>query len=455
VVDGTQDAAHRRGGFLRSAFPLIWLNDRRVGRTSLFGAGARFVTPRRSWHHEETTMTRPARFMRCGALAAALIAAAAVPVPAAAQEADGLYTQLYAFTPAEASFAHGRLLALSGGRLLGTGYVGGEFGRGSIFELKQATNEFTVLHSFAGGAGDGANPRAGVVAGPDGKLWGTTEFGGKGDHGTIYKLAHDGRMTIVHRFGKDVGGGRGPIGALTLASDGLLYGTTSQGGPGNRGMVFRIEADQSITTLWAFAGAGAPTYSVGRLLEASDGLLYGTTNYGGASDSGTVFSLAKDGSAQRVLHSFDSSDGYAPAGGVIEASDGHLYGTTRQGGPDGFGVIYRIDRDGSNFAVIHSFAGAPADGNFPAGELLENSPGVFIGTTQSGGNKNLGMVFQFLADGDMTILHSFTGAPTQRGYVDGSNPNTGVTPLWNGVVVGVTGRGGPDDAGTIFKLKVR
>lgn len=387
------------------------------------------------------------------ALGTALLAGAA-PDFAAAQAPQGRYTQLHAFTAAEGSSFTGRLLALPDGRLVGTAPAGGEFGRGTIVVLKRGAAAARVLHSFSGKPADGDKPVAGLVVGPDGQLWGTTQYGGRGNAGTIFRVGPGGRLHIVHMFGRDVGGGSGPVTSLTLASDGFLYGTTYGGGPSGRGTVFRLEADGSVTTLWAM-GPGEARALQGRLMQGSDGLLYGTSSFGGANERGTVFSLATDGSARRILHSFSGADGWDGAGGVIEAGDGLLYGTTSLGGAFDLGAAFRLARDGSGFTLLHSFTRSRDDGWGPFGELIETSPGVFVGTTALGGRFDAGTVFQMLAGGEVTLLHTFTGRPKPDGKVDGSAPFATLTPLGTETLLGVTQSGGVNGAGTVFKLHAK
>jgi len=387
------------------------------------------------------------------ALAVALIGYAATSGTALAQVPEGRYKQVHAFTPAEGEQPTGRLLVLPDGRVVGTASFGGEFGLGTLYQLKPGTGTFEVLHSFAGGDDDGASPVAGLVAGPDGNLWGVTQFGGKDDAGTIYRLQPDGRVHIVHMFGKDRRGGRAPVAALTLASDGLLYGTTQEGGPNGFGTVFRLESDASVTILWGMS-VGGPVTPTAPLLQASDGLLYGTSVEGGSAGLGTLFSLAPDGTGQRVLVSFTGTDGLGPRGGMIEASDGLLYGATNKGGKFNCGAVYRLARDGSGYTVIHSFTTRHQEAFNPFGELLETSPGVFLGTSTQGGHRGEGTVYQVLSSGKFTSVYEFT-ARRRAGYIDGSTPATTLTLAGDGSVIGVTQSGGAAGDGTIFRMRPR
>ena len=161
--------------------------------------------------------------------------------------------------------------------------VGGSFRMGSVFVLTPKTSggcEFATLYSFRGG--DGASPRSALVQGPDGYLYGTTANGGAYDAGTVFRIDAAGNLVTLHSFFSPYG----PSAALTLASDGNLYGV-SHGG------IFRITVSGLQTTIhtWgSFVGDGA--YAEAPLVQAADGNLYGTTTQGGANGLGVVYRTA-------------------------------------------------------------------------------------------------------------------------------------------------------------------
>src|SRR5438105_4735880 len=176
--------------------------------------------------------------------------------------------------------------------------------------------------------------------------------------------------------------------ALIQGSDGALYGTTEIGT--NAGTIFKVNRDGTgYRVLYNFKGIGGDgTYPVRGVVEGGDGALYGTTALGGAYDNGTVFKLNKDGSGYKVLHSFSGypDDGGAPdlepycANELLIGSDGSIYGTTDRGGTYDWGTAFKLNKDGSGYAVLYSF-GRPADdgihdyGLFPCGGLIEGSDG--------------------------------------------------------------------------------
>ena len=199
---------------------------------------------------------------------------------------------------------------------------------------------FTVLQSLQTNGFAGPH---GVIEGSDGNLYGTTRFGGAFGYGTVFKVAKDGTgFTLLQSFEFGVGtNGALPYAGVIDGNDGNLYGTTTSGGVFDNGTLFKIAKDATgFTSLQSFEyglSANGATPQAG-VIEGSDGTLYGTTTYGGPFDDGTVFKIAKDGTGFTMLQSFQSdvsTNGAAPNAGVIEGSDGSLYGTTTSGGAYG------------------------------------------------------------------------------------------------------------------------
>lgn len=136
-------------------------------------------------------------------------------------------------------------------------------------------------------------------------------------------------------------------------------------------------------------------YPAAEVIEASDGVLYGTTINGGINNAGIVFKLNKDGTGFMVLHEFDGSDGSDPFADLVEGSDGALYGTTTVGGPQiNGGVVFKVNKDGTGFMILHDFDGS--HGAYPYAGLVEASDGAFYGTTYNGGppRNDGGVVFR-------------------------------------------------------------
>ena len=300
----------------------------------------------------------------------------------------------------------------------------------------------TAVHTFTGG--DGGEPEAAVIQANDGNLYGTTSSSnGTGTDGTVFMVSTDGTgFQTVHLFTDAEG--TVPEAALLQASDGNLYGTTLKGGADGGGTVFEVSTDgTAFQSVHSFIGPDGAFPEAG-LLQASDGNLYGTTYSGGANGNGTVFEVSTDGTTFQTLHSFNFNDGKRPEVGLLQASDGYLYGATNQGGANGNGTVFKVSTDGTTFQTLHSFTSA--DGGFPEAGLLQASDGNLYGTTNQGGATGEGTVFKVSTDG-MTFqtLHSFTGP-------DGENPDAGVIQASDGNLYGTTAGGGANGDGTVFMV---
>jgi uncharacterized repeat protein (TIGR03803 family) len=200
------------------------------------------------------------------------------------------------------------------------------------------------------------------------------------------------------------------------------------------------------------------------LIQGIDGNLYGTTSEGGAGGFGTVFRITLNG-AESVLYSFCGGgltsgcpDGNGPQSALIEGRDGNFYGTTQRGGAYTVpGTVFRITPGGIE-TVLHSFSGdgevaGSTDGVEPLAALMLGSDGNFYGTTSGGGAKDAGTVFRMTPAGAVTVLYSFTGSLNGvTGTADGAQPVGGVIQESNGSLLGTTAQGGANNVGAVFEL---
>ncbi len=349
----------------------------------------------------------------------------------------------------------GRLLAHSDGNYYGTTIVGGVSDLGTVFRMTPA-GALTTIVSFTGGTGPaiGAYPSGGLVLGPDGLLYGTTVNGGAGDFGTIFKVSTAGVFTNIVDFTGAAGLRPGAIpNPLIFHVDGFFYGSTQGGGTSEMGTIFKLSTTGVLTTLVHLTGTTgtskgmAPT---GRLF-ADGPVLYGTTQSGGASDLGTVFKVATNGTSWVPLVEFTGTTGgrlgSGPLGGVA-LFGGMLFGTTETGGTEDAGTIFRVDPAGGNFTVMRHFAGP--DGSYPAAPLLSPGDGFLYGCTAGGGNNDVGVAFRIGAtSGAFTALASFTG---DNGSAPGAGPRAGLIVGLNGELFGTTEAGGQAGNGTAFQI---
>src|ERR1035441_7771361 len=202
---------------------------------------------------------------------------------------------------------------------------------------------------------------------------------------------------------------------------------------------------QTFTTLHSFDGTdGAAPYA--GLVQATDGNLYGTTTYYGANDVGTVFKIPTSGTLT-TLHSFDNTDGASPYAGLVQANDGNLYGTAKAGGANGYGTVFKITTSGT-LTTLHSFDNT--DGTSPYAGLVQATDGNLYGTTYLGGANGYGTLFKITTSGTLTTLHSFCPL---YGCPDGASLYAGLVQATNGDFYGTTTNGG-SDFGTVFSLSM-
>jgi len=401
-----------------------------------------------------------------GCLALLLVAAGSAPFASAqTAAAPATFKVLYQYTnPTGGGGPTGRLVRDAAGNLYGAGGGGAYNNYGVVFKVSPSGEE-TVLYSFNGT--DGSYPEAGVVRDADGNLYGTTSEGGPVGYGNVFKLTPAGVLTVLHNF-KGAPDGASPESDLLLDAAGNLYGTTVEGGNGcsnpygasGCGTVFEITADGREKILYRFADSPDGAHPNAGLVSDQDGNLYGVTGSGGNSFEdtpfGTVYRVTPDGK-ETVLYRFNGAsagDGQNPASTLIMDDNGDLYGTTVEGGPNGWGTVFRLTRTGVE-AILYSFPGSSDDGLSPEAGLVRDAAGNLYGTTVIGGAENTGcagsgcgVVFRLTPGNAETVLHSFTDNGT-----DGCNPDTALITDKQGSLYGSTPFCGTEGNGTIFEIK--
>ena len=359
---------------------------------------------------------------------------------------------LYSFSGAPGDGAepwYGSLLLANDGNFYGTTYLGGIYNGGTVFKITPAGVE-TVLWSFGNG-NDGSAPYGSLIQASDGNFYGTTNLGGLYQHGTVFKITPAGVETVLWSFG-NANDGDNPFGSLIQGSDGNFYGMTYQGGRNGGGTVFKITPAGVETTLWSFGSGSDGSLPYGTLVLGSDGNFYGMNYQGGAHGEGTIFMITPAGS-ETVLWSFGGSgDGAHPGGTLILGSDGNFYGMTIEGGANGAGTVFKFTRDGDE-TVLHSF-GSQGDGIDPTGALIQGTDGNFYGMTCDGGLAGWGTIFEITPSGTETVLYSFGAGPNGTG-IDGQSPFGDLTLGLDGTFYGMTSRGGAHELGAVITLKIQ
>ncbi len=348
--------------------------------------------------------------------------------------------------------AYGSLMQASDGNFYGTTRAGGSLaggdcgsgGCGTIFKITPG-GTLTTFYIFCSLANciDGAVPQSGLIQATDGNLYGTTFQGGENGYGTVFKITLTGTLTTLYNFSFCANECQNfpanPNSALVQATNGNFYGTTVYGGVSNAGTVYEITPAGVLTALYSFcslANCIDGANPVAGLIQTTTGNLYGTTQYGGAGGTcvgscGTVFEITPSG-AFAIVHSFDSSDGGNPLDGLLQASNGDLYGTTLGGGANSGGTVFAINRQGV-LSTVYNFCAQSfcVDGSSPYGGLIQGADGDFYGTTYYGGDYGQGSVFQLTPGGGghhSTELRWDQWSISLRRVV----ASTQRQPLWNG-----------------------
>ncbi len=369
-------------------------------------------------------------------------------------------TTVYSFSGSDGSDPIADLILGSDGNIYGSAASSGPSGYGTVFELTPA-GMLTTLHAFNGT--DGQEPLSPLIRNADGSFYGTNangslDFndggGGISGNGNIFLLLASGTLMDLHDFTGTDGEGTNPSHDLILAADGSLYGTTFYGGASNSategmgdGTIFQLTPSGTLNTLHSFTDSeGMNPYG---LVGGPDGNYYGTTFTSGASGGGSFFSITPTG-VFTLLHSFVSggAEGSNPQAAPILGSDHNFYCTTGYGGSNGTGAIIRITPGGA-VTTLYSFSALDSnqhngDGWDPRARLLQASDGNFYGTAAYGGANGDGTIFRVTPSGGFTLLHTFAAT-------DGADPEGGLIEAGSGTFYGNTNEGGSD--GTIYVLK--
>lgn len=320
---------------------------------------------------------------------------------------------------------------------------------------------YSVLYSFGGVANDGVSPEGKLAVDSDGNLYGTTNSGGTGNAGTIFKIDSAGNETILHNFvGTD---GVSPTGGVIRDPDGNLYGTTQRGGDLTQctnagcGTIFKLDPSGTLTTLHVFEAGTDGSSPTGSLLSFN-GELYGVTEFGGSGqDRGTIFKVSKNG-RYNVLHRFSGGIVGQDPKGITADSTGNLYGVAYLGGDKaGSGLIFKLDT-ANHLTDVFLFPGG-REGSHPVGRILLDANGNFHGMTQWGGDLDChvsiaggcGVAYRVSSTGVESVLHKFG----KTGVTDGKSPIGSLVDA-GGVLYGTTAAGGDmcgnGDCGTLFRI---
>jgi uncharacterized repeat protein (TIGR03803 family) len=360
-----------------------------------------------------------------------MLAIAAATTAASAQ----IYTDLYNFDGTHGANPTGILAQGRDGNLYGTTQYGGKSGHsyGTVFGITPTGTE-RVLYNFS--SERLSDPMGGLTLGTDGNFYGTTQL----YCGTIFKISKSGNMTVLYYFEDNREAGCFPQAPPIEGTDGNFFGTTMGNGKFSPATAYKITPSGALTFV------NLPGSSLGPLLQGTDGNFYGTTSDGGANGGGTVFKISPRG-ALTILYNFCSqsscTDGSYPSGGLVQATDGNFYGATELGGLNQYGTVFKITPAGT-LTTLHSFLGG-IDGWEPYGGLVQATDGNLYGTTANGGTSGAGVIFQITLGDVYSVLYTFDGT-------HGAEPWGALMQHTNGKIYGTTWTGGPENQGVVYSF---
>lgn len=359
---------------------------------------------------------------------------------------EDMYYKKYSFNHLiEGANPFAGLIMADNGKFYGTTQNGGTFNDGTFFEYDSDINSVTVLVNF-NGASNGRFPSGNLFQANNGKLYGTTTYGGASDKGVLFE--YDPLTNIYTKLvdmnGSSTGTGGEPYCAVIQAQNGKLYGTTK------KGTIFQYDISlNQYTTVFSktSTSGGAPVCT---LIEAGNGKLYGTMSTEGVNGDGTLFEFDYNTGLYTKLADFDEiTTGKLPKGTMIEADNGRLYGATTSGGsPYNYGTLYEFDYTTGQLNSLYTMTNSDLGVGIWQGALIEYPQGVLTGLTSSGGASatNGGTIFEFnLADNSYHKIIDI-------GRREGNIPSKKVIQTSNGKIYGVTLNGGLYNNGTIYSL---
>ncbi len=290
----------------------------------------------------------------------------------------------------------------------------------------------------------GRYPKGSLSIDQDQTLTGFTTGGGRSDVGTEFKYDNTDSDTKYYSFYDGVSDINGKVTLFTQNNVPVELVLTKSGGDYNKGSIYNMD-----WVIYSFDGTNG-AYPNGSLIKALNGKLYGTTTEGGNHDKGVVFEYDYQASPHvyTKLVDFDGTNGANPYGSLLEASDGRLYGTTSKGGDNDMGTIFYYNTSTGTyvrvFDKVADFNGT--DGKYPLSDLVETEDGTLYGLTSEGGTNNCGTIFEYdMNTHALTVKYNFSST-------SGKNPKGSLTIGKDGVLFGLTNSGGTYDKGVMFSF---
>jgi uncharacterized repeat protein (TIGR03803 family) len=314
----------------------------------------------------------------------------------------------------------------------------------TVFPVSAAGTSMLSLYWFSGGV-DGGVPN-GLTLATNGVLYGTTQKGGAYNDGTIFSITTNGVFQNLVSF--NLSNGSNPQAALVQSADGNFYGTTEDGGSNAEGTVFVMTPDGALTTLASFTNENnINPYTA--LVQGSNGNFYGATENAYTVGDGNIFEMISNATPD-VIYSFTGGlDGNAAVGALTQGTDGNFYGLTTGDAAHGYGGVFKMTPAGAQ-TNLYSFMGG-ADGYNPIGALAQGTDGNFYGVTRRNvisGFIFYGTIFKVSTNGVLTTLYSLNPAI----FGDGAYPFAGLMQGADGNFYGTTLTDTSKGDGTVFRI---
>jgi uncharacterized repeat protein (TIGR03803 family) len=369
-------------------------------------------------------------FLAICARRVSILAVFIATIAASGGASAGSYSVLYSFCPKQncpdGQDAANPLIMDGKGNLYGTTEFGGAHQAGTVYMIPAGGGSETVLYSFTGGA-DGYQPISGVIMDGNGNLYGTTKGTGLG---TIYQLTPGGRLKVLATAPLSFQAG------LVMDGNGNIFGTDTNLNTQNA-EVFELTPNGDMTK---WSGAVITTLSAKEgqntsspLVIDKHGNLFGLAYEGGKQGGGSIFEVSKklgEWTVKAIYADFCSlhcSNNRGPTGAIAMDGSGNLYGTASGLGTiNGAGTIWELSPNANHkkwtFKILHNFSCLATEGCEPFGGITIDRSRTLYGTTQLGGVQGQGTIFSQVPGGAFTTLYGFCPAGTQTGCKDGINP---------------------------------
>lgn len=333
-----------------------------------------------------------------------------------------------------------------GSKLYGTCNQGGKYNRGVIFSFDTASGIYKKIIDFDGSS-LGSFPRGSLIRASNGLMYGLCTQGGTKNYGTIYCFNPAGNTCIkIHDFDTTASGGIIPSGKLLQANNGMLYGLTYQGGKLNEGVLYEFNLqNNTYTNLFEFDGSKNGRHPLGSLMQAKNGLLYGTCYQGGIYNFGLLFQFDPGNDSLEIKAHFSGpGNGSNPYNSLLETDSGTLLGMNFLGGSSNAGTVYRYSYINDSLYKIADLNGS-GNGRNPYGGFSRGPSGRYYAMTFAGGTANAGVILEYNPAND-----SLTKKLDLGGSASARNPMGDFFLSKTGKLYGLSQRGGSTNSGMIF-----